>query len=178
MGSVNKVILVGNLGRDAELRYTPRGAAVARLRLATSETWNDKNTGQRQEHTEWHSVDLWGKRAEALQQYLTKGLKIYVEGSLRTRQWEDRDGNKRYSTDIRADRIEFLDGRGEGGGSPFRGRRAKPAVSTRPGPRAECTGRRCGSDRGRHPVLKGCRPGVCGVATRVWCPRGRTDPRP
>ena len=116
MGSVNKVILVGNLGRDAELRYTPGGAAVARLRLATSETWNDKNTGQRQEHTEWHSVDVWGKRAEALQQYLTKGLKIYVEGSLRTRQWEDRDGNKRYSTDIRADRIEFLDGRGEGGG--------------------------------------------------------------
>ena len=116
MGSVNKVILVGNLGRDAELRYTPGGAAVASLRLATSESWSDKNTGQRQEHTEWHSVDLWGKRAEALQQYLTKGLKIYVEGSLRTRQWEDRDGNKRYSTSIRADRIEFLDTRGEGGG--------------------------------------------------------------
>lgn len=116
MGSVNKVILVGNLGRDAELRYTPGGAAVASLRLATSESWSDKNTGQRQEHTEWHSVDLWGKRAEALQQYLTKGLKIYVEGSLRTRQWEDRDGNKRYSTSIRADRIEFLDTRGESGG--------------------------------------------------------------
>ncbi len=116
MGSVNKVILVGNLGRDAELRYTPGGAAVANFSIATSETWTDKNTGQRQEHTEWHRVDLWGKRAEALQQYLTKGLRIYVEGSLRTRQWEDRDGNKRYSTDIRADRIEFLDSRGEGGG--------------------------------------------------------------
>jgi len=116
MGSVNKVILVGNLGRDAELRYTPGGAAVANFSIATTETWTDKNTGQRQEHTEWHRVDLWGKRAEALQQYLTKGLKIYVEGSLRTRQWEDRDGNKRYSTDIRADRIEFLDRRGEGGG--------------------------------------------------------------
>ena len=116
MGSVNRVILVGNLGRDAELRYTPGGAAVANFSIATTETWTDKNTGQRQEHTEWHRVDLWGKRAEALQQYLTKGLKIYVEGSLRTRQWEDRDGNKRYSTDIRADRIEFLDSRGEGGG--------------------------------------------------------------
>lgn len=116
MGSVNKVILVGNLGRDAELRYTPGGAAVANFSIATTETWTDKNTGQRQEHTEWHRVDLWGKRAEALQQYLTKGLKIYVEGSLRTRQWEDRDGNKRYSTDIRADRIEFIDRRGEGGG--------------------------------------------------------------
>ena len=129
MGSVNKVILVGNLGRDAELRYTPGGAAVARLRLATTETWNDKNTGQRQEHTEWHSVDLWGKRAEALQQYLTKGLKIYVEGSLRTRQWEDRDGNKRYSTDIRADRIEFIDRRAEGGGRPSdgEGRSQSPA---------------------------------------------------
>lgn len=116
MGSVNKVILVGNLGRDAELRYTPGGAAVANFSLATTETWTDKNSGQRQEHTEWHRVDVWGKRAEALQQYLRKGLRIYVEGSLRTRQWEDRDGNKRSSTDIRADRIEFLDSRGEGGG--------------------------------------------------------------
>ena len=116
MGSVNRVILVGNLGRDAELRYTPGGAAVANFSLATTETWTDKNSGQRQEHTEWHRVDLWGKRAEALQQYLTKGLKIYVEGSLRTRQWEDRDGNKRYSTDVRADRIEFLDSRGDGSG--------------------------------------------------------------
>ena len=116
MGSVNKVILVGNLGRDAELRYTPGGAAVLNFSIATTDTWTDKNSGQRQERTEWHRVDLWGKRAEALQQYLKKGQKIYVEGSLRTRQWEDRDGNKRYSTDIRADRIEFVDSRGEGGG--------------------------------------------------------------
>ncbi|MCY4638358.1 MAG: single-stranded DNA-binding protein [Acidobacteria bacterium] len=126
MGSVNKVILVGNLGRDAELRYTPGGAAVANFSLATTETWTDKNSGQRQEHTEWHRVDIWGKRAEALQQHLTKGLRIYVEGSLRTRQWEDRDGNKRSSTDIRADRIEFLDSRGEGGG-----RRAEGAGESR-----------------------------------------------
>ena len=116
MGSVNKVILVGNLGRDAELRYTPGGAAVANFSLATTDTWTDKNSGQRQERTEWHRVDVWGKKAEALQQYLLKGRRIYVEGSLRTRQWEDRDGNKRYSTDIRADRVEFLGG-GAGDGS-------------------------------------------------------------
>ena len=115
MGSVNKVILVGNLGRDAELRYTPGGAAVAKLSLATTETWMDKNSGQRQEHTEWHRVDVWGKQAETLQEYLLKGRQIYVEGSLRTRQWDDRDGNKRYSTDIRANRVVLL-GRGDGSG--------------------------------------------------------------
>ena len=116
MGSVNKVILVGNLGRDAELRYTPGGAAVANFSLATTETWMDKNSGQRQEHTEWHRVDVWGKQAETLQEYLLKGRQIYVEGSLRTRQWDDRDGNKRYSTDIRANRVVLLGGRGDGGG--------------------------------------------------------------
>ena len=114
MGSVNKVILVGNLGRDIELRYTPGGAAVGKLRIATTDTWTDKNSGQRQERTEWHSVDLWGRQAETLQEYLLKGRQIYVEGSLRTRQWEDRDGNKRYSTDVRADRVVLL-GRGDGG---------------------------------------------------------------
>lgn len=115
MGSVNKVILVGNLGRDAELRYTPGGAAVANFSIATTETWTDKNSGQRQEHTEWHRVDVWGKQAETLQEYLLKGRQIYVEGSLRTRQWDDRDGNKRYSTDIRANRVVLL-GRGDGSG--------------------------------------------------------------
>lgn len=115
MGSVNKVILVGNLGRDAELRYTSGGTAVAHLRIATTETWTDRNSGQRQERTEWHSVDLWAKQAETLHEYLRKGRQIYVEGSLRTRQWDDRDGNKRYSTDVRADRVVLL-GRGDGGG--------------------------------------------------------------
>ena len=115
MGSVNKVILVGNLGRDAELRYTPGGAAVLNFSIATTETWMDKNSGQRQEHTEWHRVDVWGKQAETLQQYLLKGRQIYVEGSLRTRQWDDRDGNKRYSTDVRANRVVLL-GRGDGSG--------------------------------------------------------------
>jgi single-strand DNA-binding protein len=120
MGSVNKVILVGNLGRDAELRYTPGGAAVATINMATTEVWNDKS-GQRQEKTEWHRVVLWGKSAESLAEYLTKGKQIYVEGRLQTRQWDDKDGNKRYTTEIRGDRIVLLGGggggRGAGGGS-------------------------------------------------------------
>jgi single-strand DNA-binding protein len=115
MGSVNKVILVGNLGRDAELRYTPGGAAVATLNLATTEVWNDK-AGQKQEKTEWHRVILWGKTAESLSEYLTKGKQIYVEGRLQTRQWDDKDGNKRYTTEIRGDRIVLLGGGGGGGG--------------------------------------------------------------
>src|SRR4051812_2968492 len=116
MGSVNKVILVGNLGRDAELRYTPGGAAVATLNMATTEVWNDKG-GQRQEKTEWHRVVLWGKTAESLNEYLTKGKQIYVEGRLQTRQWDDKDGNKRYTTEIRGDRIVLLGGGSGGGGA-------------------------------------------------------------
>lgn len=115
MGSVNKVILVGNLGRDAEIRYTSGGTAVATLSLATTDVWTDKG-GQRQEKTEWHRVVLWGKTAETLQEYLLKGRQIYVEGRLQTRQWDDRDGNKRYTTETRADRVVLLGGRGAGGG--------------------------------------------------------------
>jgi single-strand DNA-binding protein len=115
MGSVNKVILVGNLGRDAELRYTPGGAAVATLNLATTEVWNDKG-GQKQEKTEWHRIVLWGKTAESLNEYLTKGKQIYVEGRLQTRNWEDKDGNKKYTTEIRGDRVVLLGGGGGGGG--------------------------------------------------------------
>ena len=122
MGSVNKVILVGNLGRDAELRYTPGGAAVSTLNLATTEVWNDRSN-QRQEKTEWHRVILWGKQAESLQEYLTKGKQIYIEGRLQTRQWDDKDGNKRYTTEIKADRVTLLGGGGGGGrgGSMDRG---------------------------------------------------------
>ena len=116
MGSVNKVILVGNLGRDAELKYTPGGAPVAKVSLATTEVWNDKN-GQRQEKTEWHSIDIWGKQAESLSEYLVKGKQVYVEGRLQTREWQDKDGNKRKTTDIRADRIVLLGGGGSGRGS-------------------------------------------------------------
>jgi single-strand DNA-binding protein len=126
MGSVNKVILVGNLGRDAELRYTPGGAAVATLNLATTEVWNDRNN-QRQEQTEWLRVVLWGKQAESLQEYLTKGKQIYVEGRLQTRQWDDKEGQKRYTTEIKADRITLLGGgggggRGGGGGADYASR--------------------------------------------------------
>ena len=120
MGSVNKVILVGNLGRDAELRYTPAGAAVATINMATTEVWNDKS-GQRQEKTEWHRVVLWGKSAESLAEYLTKGKQIYVEGRLQTRQWDDKDGNKRYTTEIRSDKIVLLGGGGGRGASMDRG---------------------------------------------------------
>jgi single-strand DNA-binding protein len=135
MGSVNKVILVGNLGRDAELRYTPGGAAVSTLNLATTEVWNDRNN-QRQEKTEWHRVILWGKQAESLQEYLTKGKQIYVEGRLQTRQWDDKDGNKRYTTEIKGDRVTLLgggggrSGGGGGGGAADRG----TSSSMPPGP--------------------------------------------
>ncbi|HEX5475676.1 MAG TPA: single-stranded DNA-binding protein [Vicinamibacterales bacterium] len=115
MGSVNKVILVGNLGRDAELRYTPGGSAVATLNMATTDVWNDKG-GQRQEKTEWHRVVLWGKPAESLSEYLTKGKQIYVEGKLQTRKWQDKDGHDKYTTEIRGDRIVLLSGGGGGGG--------------------------------------------------------------
>ena len=124
MGTVNKVIIVGNLGRDAELRYTPGGAAVSTLSLATTDVWNDK-AGQRQEKTEWHRVVLWGKQAETLKDYLLKGRQIYVEGRLQTRQWDDKDGNKRYTTEIRSDRVVLLGGRGgntgegSGGGGDY-----------------------------------------------------------
>ena len=115
MGSVNKVILVGNLGRDAELRYTPGGAAVTKFSLATTEVWNDKS-GQRQERTEWHNIDLWGKQAETLKEYLVKGKQVYVEGRLQTDEYTDKDGNKRKSTKVRCDRVVLLGGGGRGAG--------------------------------------------------------------
>jgi single-strand DNA-binding protein len=128
MGSVNKVILVGNLGRDAELRYTPGGAPVATLNMATTEVWNDKG-GQRQEKTEWHRVVLWGKTAESLSEYLTKGKQIYVEGKLQTRQWDDKDGNKRYTTEVRGDRVVLLSGGAGAGGGTRQPSRAAGAMA-------------------------------------------------
>jgi len=128
MGSVNKVILVGNLGRDAELRYTPGGAPVATLNLATTEVWNDKASGQKQEKTEWHRIVLWGKSAESLSEYLTKGKQIFVEGRLQTRKWQDKDGNDKYTTEIRADRITLLGGGGGGGGGARQPQRTPAAV--------------------------------------------------
>ena len=115
MGSVNKVLLVGNLGRDAEVRYTPGGAPVASFSIATTENWTSKD-GEKHEQTEWHRIVLWGKQAETLQPYLVKGKQIYLEGKLRTRQWDDKDGNKRYTTEVIGDRVVLLGG-GSGGGS-------------------------------------------------------------
>jgi single-strand DNA-binding protein len=107
--SVNKVILVGRLGQNPELRYTPSGAAVANFSVATNEVWNDKQ-GQKQERTEWHRVVVWGKLAELCNQYLQKGREAYLEGRLQTRQWQDKDGNTKYTTEIHAQTVQFLGG--------------------------------------------------------------------
>jgi len=115
MASVNKVILVGNLGADPELRYTNTGTAVANLRIATNEQWTDKN-GERQSRTEWHNIVAWGKLGEICGKYLKKGRSIYVEGRLQTRTWDDQSGQKRYTTEVVAQVMQMLGGRpGEGG---------------------------------------------------------------
>lgn len=117
MASLNRVFLIGNLGADPELRYTPTNTAVANFRIATSEVWNDKS-GQRQERTEWHRIVAWGKTAELCGEYLKKGRSVHIEGRLQTREWDDKNtGQKRYTTEIIADRVTFLGGRGEGGES-------------------------------------------------------------
>ncbi|MGE0823270.1 MAG: single-stranded DNA-binding protein [Candidatus Binatia bacterium] len=115
MASVNKVILVGNLGKDPEVRFTPSGRAVAKFPLATTDSWTDQES-TRQERTEWHNIVVWGKQAESCGQYLSKGRQVFVEGSIRSRSYDDKEGNKRYITEIVAQRIQFL-----GGGSGGRG---------------------------------------------------------
>jgi single-strand DNA-binding protein len=122
MGSVNKAILVGNLGRDAEIRFTSGGTAVANVSLATTEKFTDRE-GQKKEDTQWHRIVIWGKTAESLQPYLTKGKQIYVEGRIETREWTDKEGKKAKTTEIRADKIVLLGGAGAGGGD----RAARPA---------------------------------------------------
>jgi len=117
MASVNKVILIGNLGRDPEVRYMPSGDAVANLNLATTEKWKDKN-GEQQEQTEWHRVAFFGRQAEICGEYLKKGSSVYIEGRLQTRKWTDKDGVDRYSTEIRGDRMQMLGGRGGAVGEP------------------------------------------------------------
>ncbi len=107
MASVNKVILVGNLGRDPEVRYTAGGTPVANFTLATNERWTDP-AGEKKERTEWHRIVVWGKQAEIAGEYLRKGRQVYVEGSIQTREWNDRDGNKRSTTEVRAQRIQLL----------------------------------------------------------------------
>jgi len=116
---VNKVILVGNLGADPEVRYTAGGSAVTNLSLATSEQWKDKQTGERQERTEWHKVVLFGRLAEIAGEYLGKGRQVYVEGNLRTRKWQGQDGQDRYTTEVVAREMQMLGGRGSGGSASF-----------------------------------------------------------
>lgn len=124
-GGVNKVILIGNLGADPEVRFTPGGQAVANFRIATSESWNDKN-GQKQERTEWHRIVVWGKLAELCGEYLKKGRQCYVEGRLQTREWTDKENRKNYTTEVVASAVTFLGGRdageGAGSGGGYRGR--------------------------------------------------------
>jgi single-strand DNA-binding protein len=110
---INKVILIGNLGADPETRYMPSGSAVTNLRLATSDSWKDKQSGEQQERTEWHRVAMFGRLAEIAAEYLRKGSQVYIEGSLRTRKWQDKDGNDRYSTEIVANEMQMLGGRAD-----------------------------------------------------------------
>jgi single-strand DNA-binding protein len=117
MASVNKVIIVGNLGADPETRYTPGGDAVTNIRVATTDKWKDKASGEMKEATEWHRISFFGRLAEVAGEYLKKGSQVYIEGSLRTRKWQDKDGQDKYSTDIRGDVMQML-GRREGGGAP------------------------------------------------------------
>ena len=116
MAGVNKVIIVGNLGNDPEVRYSNSGAAIANISVATSDNWKDKNTGERQERTEWHRIVMFNRLGEIAGEYLKKGSKVYIEGKLQTRKWQDQQGNDRYSTEIVADQMQMLDSRGSGMG--------------------------------------------------------------
>jgi len=127
---INKVILIGNLGRDPQTRYTQGGAAVTNFSIATSESWKDRQTGEQQERTEWHNIVCFARLGEIAGEYLRKGSKVYIEGRLQTRKWQDKDGNDRYTTEIVANEMQMLDGRGDAADGPARsmGER-KPARS-------------------------------------------------
>jgi single-strand DNA-binding protein len=118
---VNKVIIVGNLGQDPETRYMPSGSAVTNFTVATNESWKDKQTGEQRDRTEWHRVAMFNRLAEIAAEYLRKGSQVYIEGKLRTRKWQGQDGNDRYTTEIIADEMQMLGGRGGGGGGSFGG---------------------------------------------------------
>ncbi|HEY6599606.1 MAG TPA: single-stranded DNA-binding protein [Pseudomonadales bacterium] len=123
---INKVILIGNLGRDPETRYTQGGSAVTNLRVATAESWKDRQTGEQQERTEWHSVVCFARLGEIAGEYLRKGSKVYIEGRLQTRKWQDKEGHDRYSTEIVANEMQMLDSRGGGGGGDMGGADGDP----------------------------------------------------
>lgn len=147
---VNKVILVGNIGQDPETRYLPSGGAVTNISVATSESWKDKQTGQQQERTEWHRVVFFNRLAEIAGEYLRKGSKVYVEGSLRTRKWQDQGGQDRYTTEIVASEMQMLDSRGDSAGysgdsagarsAPSRPRQSQAAPAPQPVPESAPSG--------------------------------------
>ena len=166
-GSVNKVILVGNLGADPELRYTQGGQSVANLRVATREVWNDRE-GQRQERTEWHNVTVWGRVADNCAQYLSKGRQVYVEGRLQSREYTDRDGNNRRVWDVVANQIQFLSG-GEGG---------RRSGGWQDGDQAGASSGACLSSSTRKPSASiACQVSLCIPVLRVLsCRRSKTTP--
>ncbi|MDQ6618385.1 MAG: single-stranded DNA-binding protein [Pseudomonadota bacterium] len=137
MASVNKVILIGNLGADPETRFLPSGEAVCNIRIATTEKWKDRASGETKEATEWHRISLFGRQAEVAGEYLKKGSAVYIEGRIQTRKWQDKEGKDQYTTEVRADRMQLLGGRGgsggdtefaSGGGAPSRSNTAGPAT--------------------------------------------------
>ncbi|MFZ5527449.1 MAG: single-stranded DNA-binding protein [Pseudomonadota bacterium] len=145
MASINKVIIIGNLGRDPEVRYTPSGAAVCNVSVATTRNWKDKNSGDKVEETEWHRVVFYDRLAEIAGEYLKKGRSVYVEGRLKTRKWQDKDGKDTYTTEIVAENMQLLGGREGGGGGGYGGGRdsggdegfsREPAESSRPAARS------------------------------------------
>ena len=146
MASVNKVIVLGNLGKDPEVRYTPNGSAVCNLRIATTRNWKNKDSGEKMEETEWHSVVLYDRQAEIAGEYLKKGRPVYIEGRLKTRKWTDKEGLDRYTTEIVADSMQLLGGREgmgggaggeeEGGGHAERSAPQRPAPASRPAAQA------------------------------------------
>lgn len=134
MASVNKAIIVGHLGRDPETRYAPSGDAITNISIATTDTWKDKATGEKREATEWHRVAFFGRLAEIAGEYLHKGSQVYIEGRLRTRKWQDKDGQDRYVTEIRADTLQMLGGGNREQGERDQDRRSAPAQSMAPAP--------------------------------------------
>jgi len=136
---INKVILIGNLGKDPEVRYMPNGNAVANITLATSESWKDKSSGEQQEKTEWHRVVMFRRLGEIAGEYLKKGSKVYIEGKLQTRKWQDNSGNDRYTTEIVANEMQMLDSRG--GSANFSGEsKSAPAAAPAPAPATAAAG--------------------------------------
>ena len=174
---VNKVILVGNLGADPETRSMPSGMTVTNIRIATSESWKDKASGAQQERTEWHNIALFGRLGEIAAEYLRKGSQVFVEGKLRTRKWQDKQGNDRFTTEIIADNMQMLGGRAGGGGGGAGGRRRPQRRRQRAAPRrlrsvvgARPGGRQRGLRR-RYPVLGALRGGRTKCGHQPWSNR-------